>query len=171
MPISAPRGNPQAGKPMSASEYLCYMCKSPEHMMYQCTHYQDFLAKGWLVPESPGSKRVILKDGTLMPREDLKESRQEKISQYAREKGWDKGSSFYAHLADEDDYLYQLEPQGRDIRDSRDSYAVLMTRLEALESENAEMQAKHDNDIRIFNQAMSSGQEAELSFNLSSKNF
>ena len=61
------------------------MCKSPEHMMGDCPHYMDFMNKGWLVREVPGSKRVMLRDGIRMPQEDPTMATWQKIEQIARE--------------------------------------------------------------------------------------
>lgn len=78
---------------MTVRQYLCFMCKSPEHMMGECPHYVDFMSRGWLVPEAPGSKRVMLRDGIRMPRDDPSMAIWQKIEQIARDRGWDKPSA------------------------------------------------------------------------------
>ena len=73
--------------PMTLKQYLCFMCKSPEHMMGECPHYVNFMNLGWLVPEAPGSKRVMLRDGIWMPREDPMTAVWQKIEQIAQDRG------------------------------------------------------------------------------------
>ena len=70
---------------MTLRQFLCFMCKSLEHMMGDCPHYMDFMNKGWLVPEAPGLKRVMLRDGIRMPQEDPTMATWQKIEQIARE--------------------------------------------------------------------------------------
>ncbi|KAJ4477542.1 hypothetical protein J3R30DRAFT_3704012 [Lentinula aciculospora] len=152
--MSTPRVNPPTGRRMPAAEYLCHMCKSPEHMMYQCTHFMNFTVKGWLVPESPSSKRVMLRDGQPMPRHNSRETQQEKIHKYTHEKGWDKSDSFYSQAVDDDDYMDQMEPSS-----GKDSFAMLLNEIAALEQDNAGIRAKREDDLSIYNHDSSSSSE------------
>ena len=55
---------------MMLRELLCFMCKSKDHLMYDCPYYIEYLKRGWLVRESPDSKRVQLRDGVRMPQDE-----------------------------------------------------------------------------------------------------
>ena len=45
-------GSIATGPPMTG---ICFMCRKPGHLMGKCPSFLDFIAKGWIVPESPGS--------------------------------------------------------------------------------------------------------------------
>jgi hypothetical protein len=89
----------------------CFMCGSLDHRMMDCQFFNSYKEKGWLVPDTtPGSKKYTLRDGSPIPRHDPNESRPEKISRIAKQKGWDKGGT-NAFFVEEDDMLV-TEEQG-----------------------------------------------------------
>jgi len=100
------------GAPMTLKELLCFMCKSKEHLMYDCPYYTEYLRRGWLVKESPDSKRVQLRDGVRMPYDEPGRARWQAIEQIAKEHGWDKAEAYFANMceAPEEDYSDQLDP-------------------------------------------------------------
>lgn len=127
-------------------QFLCFMCKSPDHMMGECSHYLDFLSKGWLVPEAPGSKRVMLRDGIRMPREDPTVATWQKIEQIARDRGWDKPSAYFANMEDDDDEEYELQmSQGVKL-------SAYMSKFEDVAERLKKMEAQREEDMRVYSQ-------------------
>lgn len=110
---------------------LCLLCESPEHRIAACPHLREFKERGWLVPESETSNRVMLKDGSPLPRFDPNEKRHEKVIKIAKEKGWDQSKAFFVEYEDEELLVEEEGPQ----------YAALLSQVTAaLEQHN--MRAK-----------------------------
>ena len=131
---------------MTLRQYLCFMCKSPEHMMGECPHYTDFMNRGWLVPEAPGSKRVMLRDGIRMPREDPNMAVWQKIEQIARERGWDKPSAYFANMEDDEDEEYEISlSQGAKL-------SAYISKFEDVAERLARMEAQRDEDMHAYTQ-------------------
>ena len=115
-------------------------------MMGDCPHYMDFMNKGWLVPEVPGSKRVMLKDGIRMPQEDPTMATWQKIEQIARERGWDKPSAYFANMEDDEDEEYKLQmSQGVKL-------STYISKFEDVAKRLARMEAQREDDMCVYNQ-------------------
>lgn len=141
---------------MTLRQYLCFMCKSPEHMMGECPHYIDFMAKGWLIPESPGSKRVMLKDGIRMPREDPANAIWQKIEQIAKDRGWDLPSAYFANMEDDEDEEFERQlSQGVKL-------SAYISKFEDVSERLARMEAQREEDMRAYaQQAIASSSKNE----------
>ncbi|KAJ3833553.1 hypothetical protein F5878DRAFT_665546 [Lentinula raphanica] len=69
----------------------------------------ELLGKGWVMPESQGSKRLKLKDGSPLLNNFGPETRYQKIVKYAQSKNWPVLATLYNDLIpDEEDYADQL---------------------------------------------------------------
>lgn len=78
-------------------------------MMSNCPLFMELLGKGWVMPESQGSKRLKLKDGSPLPNNFGPETRYQKIVKYAQSKNWPVLATLYNDLIpDEEDYADQL---------------------------------------------------------------
>jgi hypothetical protein len=84
-------------------ELRCLMCQSKEHLMLSCPHYQDFLKRGWLVPEGNGSNRVKLKNDQRLPREEPDRPIYKIIEDIAKTLNWDRADSYFANMVEEVD--------------------------------------------------------------------
>ncbi|KAJ3756093.1 hypothetical protein EV360DRAFT_85282 [Lentinula raphanica] len=90
--------NPTAGQEMS--DQTCFLCQGPAHMMSNCPLFMELLGKGWVMPESQGSKRLKLKDGSPLPNNFGLETQYQKIVKYA--------TLYNDLIPDEEDYADQL---------------------------------------------------------------
>ncbi|KAF5333792.1 hypothetical protein D9757_015529 [Collybiopsis confluens] len=84
-------------------EMLCFMCRAKDHFLAQCPVYQDYIKRGWLVPEGDGSNRMKLRDDVRMPRDDVNTPRYKLIEDIAKSRGWDKAESYFANMIDEEE--------------------------------------------------------------------
>ena len=147
---------PNKQVPMTLRQLLCYMCKSPEHMMGDCPHYKEYMARGWLVQEAPGSKRVMLRDGIRLPREDATMAIWQKIEQIARERGWDHPSAYFANMEEDEEEEYEMQlSQGAKI-------SAYLSKIEDMTERLAKMEMQREEDMRMFaQQAIASSSKNE----------
>lgn len=146
---------PNKTSTMTLRQYLCFMCKSPEHMMQECPHFTDFMNRGWLIPEAPGSKRVMLRDGIRMPREDPNMAVWQKIEQIARERGWDKPSAYFANMEDDEEEEYEMQlSQGAKL-------SAYISKFEDVAERLARMELQRDEDMRVYAQKTASSSKNE----------
>jgi hypothetical protein len=134
-----------SSNPSGMREFLCFMCRAKDHLMQECPHYQDFLKRGWLIPEGNGSNRVKLRDEKLMPRDNPQKPRYKQIEEMAEALGWNKAESYFANMEDDDDLAemdYQLEPE------NSESVSVWMNRMESLVRQLGEQRLNVDEGER-----------------------
>ena len=143
------------GNPATLRDMACFMCKSKDHLMYDCPYYKEYLRRGWLVLENPNSdsKRVQLKDGLRMPYDEPGKTRWQTIEQIAKEHKWDKAEAYFANMmeAPEEDYSSQLDPNY--------NMTVWLSKLEEISEQLGNMEAKREDDLRVFNQEPASSRK------------
>ena len=146
--MSKPYGSARpisTGAVSGVKEFLCYMCKSKDHLMSDCDYYKNYIKRGWLVPVGDGSSRVQLRDGVRLPNHDAKETRWQKIEKIAKDRGWDKVESYFANVEpDDEEMLDQLDP-------SR-APAIWLTKLDEIASRLGNLEALRNDDIKVYNQ-------------------
>ena len=96
--------------------------------MLACPYYQDFLKKGWLVPEGNGSNRVKLKNNQRLPREEPDRPIYKIIEDIAKDLKWDKNESYFANTVD--DWEAEMERQ----LSAEDTVSVWTAKLDELNS-------------------------------------
>ncbi|KAF5340164.1 hypothetical protein D9757_015210 [Collybiopsis confluens] len=127
-------------------QMLCFMCRAKDHLLAACPIYQDYVKRGWLVPEGNGSTRMKLRDEVRMPRDDENTPRYKLIEDIAKSRGWGKAESYFANMVDEeeDEMNRQLDPE--------DQVQVLLREL--AEAKNAMLQMNQQrpsDEVRRFN--------------------
>ncbi|KAF5389044.1 hypothetical protein D9757_004877 [Collybiopsis confluens] len=113
-------------------QLLCFMCRAKDHLLAACPIYQDYVKRGWLVPEGNGSTRMKLRDEVRMPRDDENTPRYKLIEDIAKARGWGKAESYFANMVDEEE-----DEMNRQL-DSEDQVQVLLREL--AEAKNAMLQ-------------------------------
>ncbi|KAF5342962.1 hypothetical protein D9757_015220 [Collybiopsis confluens] len=116
-------------------QLLCFMCRAKDHLLAACPIYQDYVKRGWLVPEGNGSTRMKLRDEVRMPRDDENTPRYKLIEDIAKARGWGKAESYFANMVDEEE-----DEMNRQL-DSEDQVQVLLREL--AEAKNAMLQMSH----------------------------
>lgn len=131
------------GNPATLRDMACFMCKSKDHLMYDCPYYKEYLRRGWLVLENPNSdsKRVQLKDGMRMPYEEPGKTRWQTIEQIAKEHKWDKAEAYFANMmeAPEEDYSSQLDPNY--------NMTVWLSKLDEISERLGNMETQREEDL------------------------
>ena len=131
---------PFANLPTAIKLLLCFLCRSKDHLMWDCPKYKEYLSKGWLVPEGPNSQCVKLRDEVRMPKDDPDEPRWVKIERIAKDRNWDGPEAYFANL-EEDEPVWKGEST---------PYDVLLTQMTEIANRLGRLEVSKEEDT-IFN--------------------
>ena len=134
---------------MTARQYLCFMCRAPDHMMYACPHVKRFIELGWMMQANDGSNRLKLKNDKPLPKDSPDMPKYQLIEKMAKELGWDKADVYFVHVEDEDEKEMNCQMSGNvQIEVFASMINGLVDRIKAMENGGSSSEASSSHDTK-----------------------
>ncbi|KAI3616974.1 hypothetical protein WG66_004310 [Moniliophthora roreri] len=94
--VQGKHGQPMIGRAVQSTSagQICYWCGKQGHMVRECPSHKQIVNDGWLV-WNESANHYILKDGKRLPKREGTEFWKDKVTEYAKTKGWVTSVDFY----------------------------------------------------------------------------
>uniref|UniRef100_A0A0W0GAT1 CCHC-type domain-containing protein n=1 Tax=Moniliophthora roreri TaxID=221103 RepID=A0A0W0GAT1_MONRR len=104
--VQGKHGQPMIGRAVQSTSagQICYWCGEQGHMVRECPLHKQMVNDGWLV-WNESANHYILKDGKRLPKHEGTEFWKDKVTEYAKTKGWvmSSDSYFFSGIEEEDE--------------------------------------------------------------------
>ncbi|EEB89101.1 hypothetical protein MPER_12844 [Moniliophthora perniciosa FA553] len=138
--VRGKHGQPMLGRSaQGASGLTCYSCGENGHMLRDCAIHKQMLNDGWIMWDNQANS-YVLKDGKRLPKREPGECWKDKITEYAKLKGWASASEafYFSGMEEEDETpsVFHAASTGLDEQSIQQIAAALLQQMQMGAAQN-----------------------------------